>query len=463
MPLDGFHEWITPADRFFVRCHTYLPAPAHLSDWTLKLDGVVNQPLTLTMDDLKKLPRVEMVAVLECAGNGRSFYQPHVAGTQWDFGSVGNGRWAGVRFRDVLAKAGLKDSAKEILLDGADTPLGTMPKFQRTITVKKALDPDTLLVYEMNGAPLPAEHGFPLRLMAPGWASDSWVKWLRHVEVLDHEFDGFWMKTAYRHPPNHVEPGASVDPAAMVPVSDLNVKSVIATPSAWTKPGTVRISGTAWSNSSPLTRVDVSVDGGQTWKQAQARQGSQPVRLAPLGIGLESATRQTHPHRARHQRRRPERNRSNEEWNPSGYLWNVAQKMDVEVANRTHSKTRAADRDPPAAFRLSSGLPHLSRRKNDAPAASHARPVGSRSEQNGRLGREDQTREPRSDPQIPVRQFQAIVTAANLSRFPRGDTTTLNRVACTDASLPTMKILGEPSGISAAIHPGNEAQAANRG
>jgi DMSO/TMAO reductase YedYZ molybdopterin-dependent catalytic subunit len=333
MPLDRFHEWITPVDRFFVRCHTYLPEPAHLSDWTLKLDGVVNQPLTLTMDDLKKLPRVEMVAVLECAGNGRSFYQPHVAGTQWEFGSVGNGRWAGVRFRDVLAKVGLKDSAKEILLDGADTPLGTMAKFQRTVTVKKALHPDTLLVYEMNGAPLPGEHGFPLRLLAPGWAGDSWVKWLRHVEVLDHEFDGFWMKTAYRHPPGHVEPGANVDPAAMVPVSELNVKSVIATPSAWTKPGTVRITGTAWSNSSPATRVDVSVDGGQTWKQAKLGKDSSQYawRLWELDWNAPQG-KHTLISRATNADGRTQP--LNEEWNPSGYLWNVAQKMDVEVADQ---------------------------------------------------------------------------------------------------------------------------------
>ena len=119
-----------------------------------------------------------------------------VAGTQWAFGSVGNGRWAGVRFRDVLAKAGLKDSATEILLDGADVPLGKMPDFQRTIPVNRALDPDTLLAYEMNGEALPVEHGFPLRLIVPGWAGDSWVKWLQHIEVLDHEFDGFWMKSA---------------------------------------------------------------------------------------------------------------------------------------------------------------------------------------------------------------------------------------------------------------------------
>ena len=331
MPLDGFHEWITPLDRFFVRCHTYFPERANLSDWRLKVDGVVNQPLTLTMDDLKKLPRVELVGVLECAGNGRSFYQPRVAGTQWAFGSVGNGRWAGVRFRDVLQKAGLKESATQILLDGSDSPLGAMPKFQRTLTVQKALDPDTLLAYEMNGQPLPEEHGFPLRLIAPGWAGDSWVKWLRHIEVLDHEFEGFWMKTAYRHPARHVEPGAAVDASELVPVTDLNVKSVIATPGNWVKPGRVRISGTAWSNGSPVTKVDVSVDGGNTWKPAklgkdQSRYAWRLWELdwqAPAGkytliARATNAAGQAQPLR--------------EEWNPSGYLWNVAQPMEVEVS-----------------------------------------------------------------------------------------------------------------------------------
>jgi sulfite oxidase len=332
MPLDGFKDWITPVERFFVRCHTYVPERPSLTEWKLKLDGVVNQPLALSMDDLKKLPRVELVGVLECAGNGRSFYQPRVAGTQWAFGSVGNARWTGVRFRDVLAKAGLKDSARDILLDGADVPLGTMPKFQRTIPVKKALDPDTLLAYEMNGQPLTVEHGFPVRLIAPGWAGDSWVKWLQHVEVLDHEFEGFWMKTAYRHPPNHVEPGSTVDAAAMVPVTDLSVKSVIATPGGWVRPGRVRISGTAWSNGSPVAKVDVSVDSGKTWRRAKLGKDNSRYawRLWELDWTAEAgkytllaratnADGQTQP--------------LNQEWNPSGYLWNVAQRFDVEVRN----------------------------------------------------------------------------------------------------------------------------------
>lgn len=332
MPLDGFNQWITPVDRFFVRCHTYTPSPVNLPEWKLKLDGVVNQPLALSMDDLKKLPRVEMVAVLECAGNGRSFYEPHVAGTQWAFGSVGNARWTGVRFRDVLEKARLKTSAREILLDGADTPLGTMPKFQRTIPMSKAQDPDTLLVYEMNGKPLTIEHGFPLRLIAPGWAGDSWVKWLRHIEVLDHEFDGFWMKTAYRHPPGHVEPGAAVDPAAMVSVTDLAVKSVIATPHGSIKPGPVSIRGTAWSNTSPVTRVDVSVDAGKSWQAAKLGkdQSRYAWRLWELswkaGQGEQTLI-------ARATNAAGQVQPLSQEWNPNGYLWNVAQPVTIQVAN----------------------------------------------------------------------------------------------------------------------------------
>jgi len=330
MPLEGFTDWITPIDRFFVRCHTYTPK-VNLNEWSLKIDGVVERPMTLSLDDLKKMPRVEMVGVLECAGNGRSFYEPRVAGTQWAFGSVGNGRWAGARLRDVLEKAGIKSSATEILCDGADVPIGKMPDFQRTIPATKALHPDTLLAYEMNGRALPVEHGFPLRVIAPGWAGDWWVKWLQHIEVLDHEFDGFWMKTAYRHPTHPVPPGTAVDPSEMAPVTDLNVKSVIATPDGWAKPGAVRVQGAAWSNTSPVGRVEVSTDGGSSWKSAkltgpQTKYGWRlwhyDWRPAEGKYTLMSrATNmagQTQP--------------LNQEWNPSGYLWNVAQPVAVTIS-----------------------------------------------------------------------------------------------------------------------------------
>jgi DMSO/TMAO reductase YedYZ molybdopterin-dependent catalytic subunit len=220
MPVAGFLDEITPVGKFFVRCHTMIPKVDPAS-WKLAIGGLVDRPTTFTLGDLKKLPHVTLVSVLECAGNGRTFYQPQLPGTQWQFGSVGSARWTGVRLRDVLARAGLKPGATQILMDGADVPMGKMPDFQRTLEVKKALHPDTLLAWDMNGSPLTAEHGFPLRVIAPGWASDSWCKWLVRLDALDHDFDGFWMKSAYRHPAVHVEPGGTVDGAGDRPQCEI--------------------------------------------------------------------------------------------------------------------------------------------------------------------------------------------------------------------------------------------------
>jgi DMSO/TMAO reductase YedYZ molybdopterin-dependent catalytic subunit len=352
MPLDGFIDAITPIDRFFVRCHTYIPK-VNLSEWSLKIDGVVEHPLTLSLEDLKKLPRVEMAGVLECAGNGRTFYQPHVAGTQWAFGSVGNGRWAGARLRDVFQKAGIKDSAKVVLCDGADVPLGKMPDFQRTIPVAKALDPDTLLAYEMNGQALPVEHGFPLRVIVPGWAGDSWVKWLQHMEVLDHEFDGFWMKSAYRHPAHPVAPGTTVDPSEMVPVTDLNVKSVIANPNGWAKPGAVRIQGTAWSNTSPVSKVEISTDGGQSWKAAKLL-GPQTKYGWRLWQHDWKPAEGKYTLISRATNMAGETQPLAEQWNPNGYLWNVAQPVAVTVSAQAPAGSEApppSQGTPPEAYK----------------------------------------------------------------------------------------------------------------
>src|SRR5579859_5226618 len=229
MPLSGFSDYITPIEHFFVRTHVYVPT-VNVTEWRLEVTGEVAAPLRLGMEDLKKLPAVELVSVVECADNGRAFYQPPVPGVQWANGSVGNARWRGVRLADVLQRAGLKSSAREILFDGADVPLGTMPDFQRSLPLKKALDPNTLLAYEMNGETLPVKHGFPLRVVVPGWAGDSWAKWVTSIRVLDKEADGFWMKGAYRRPGKPVPPGTAVPPEQMQPVTSLRVKSVIASP-----------------------------------------------------------------------------------------------------------------------------------------------------------------------------------------------------------------------------------------
>jgi sulfite oxidase len=333
MPAEDFIDEITPVEHFFVRCHTMIPN-VKLPEWKLEIAGLVEQPLSLTLDDLENFPRAELVSVLECAGNGRSFFQPPIAGAQWRFGGAGNARWTGVRLKDVLEKSGVKREATHLLLDGADAPLVKMPKFQRTLDVAKALHPDTLLAWEMNGMPLTADHGFPLRVIAPGWASDSWVKWLTRIELLDHDFDGFWMKTAYRHPPKHVAPGTPVDPKDMIPVTDLNVKSVIARPGEWATPGLIAVQGVAWSNTSPVTKVEVSADGGKRWSAAKFVGKSTKYGFRKWTFAWKASEGQyTLISRATNQAGQSQP--LEPEWNPNGYLYNAAQPIPVTI-----SKTR---------------------------------------------------------------------------------------------------------------------------
>ncbi len=331
MPLDGFLQAITPTELFYVRSHHYTPQ-VDAERYTLKVGGEVSSPLSLTLADLKKLPRTELVGVMECAGNGRAFYAPRVPGLQWGYGGVGNARWTGVRLADVLNRAGLKKSAKHVMLDGADTAIGTMPKFQRALPVAKALDPDTILAFQMNGQTLPAAHGFPLRAVVPGWGGDIWVKWLSGITVLDKEFDGFFMKTGYRHPGKGVPPGSAVDPAQMKPVESVRVKSVIASPkdNAIFGQGTTRIAGAAWSGDSPLQKVEVSLDGGRTWQVARFTSSNgrwawqtwdfswnaKPGAYRLLSRATD-ASGYTQP--------------LEQEWNPSGYLWNVVHSIKVDV------------------------------------------------------------------------------------------------------------------------------------
>jgi DMSO/TMAO reductase YedYZ molybdopterin-dependent catalytic subunit len=334
MPLSGFSDYITPIEHFFVRTHVYVPT-VNLNDWRLSVDGEVATPLTLTMDDLKKLPSVEMVSVVECAGNGRGFVDPPVPGLQWTNGSVGNGRWRGVRLADVLKRAGMKDPAKEILFNGADVPLGTMQDFRRTITVKKALDPNTLLAYEMNGVALPVKHGFPLRVVAPGWASDSWVKWVTNITVLDKEFDGFWMKNAYRKPDHPIAPGSAMAPEKMVPVTSLRVKSVIASPldGASAKLGDpINIHGVAWSgDKGPVTSIDVSTDGGRSWKAAGLGADKSQFGWRQWSFSFRPDRESYYNVMARATDASGSTQPFAEEWNPSGYGWNVVQTVGVNV------------------------------------------------------------------------------------------------------------------------------------
>jgi len=367
MQLSGFSDYITPIDHFFVRTHVYVPK-VDLDSWRLKVEGEVTTPLMLTIEELKKLPPADTVSVAECAGNGRGLYEPPVPGLQWGTGAVGNGRWKGVRLADILKRAGIKQTAKDILFDGADVPLGTMPDFQRSIPVKKALDTNTILAYEMNGETLPVKHGFPLRVIAPGWASDSWVKWLTSIRVLDRESDGFWMKASYRHPGKPVAPGTAVPFEKMQPVTSLHVKSVIAAPLDGTqvlagKP--FMIQGVAWSgDAGPVTSVEVSVDGGRSWKPAVSR----PEQRTQFGwrqwsFNWTPSQEAYYTILARAHDAAGNTQPLDEEWNPAGYSWNVVPRVGVDVVKELSiapatMPPASPSSPPPAVFKSACAVCH---------------------------------------------------------------------------------------------------------
>ena len=330
MPLDGFSSYITPVDRFYVRSHHYTPR-VDPAQYRLTVDGEVEQPLRLTLENIQKHRRAELVSVMECAGNGRALYEPPIRGVQWLYGAVGNGRWAGVRLADILRQAKPKPAAKHVLFDGADVPVGAQPDFQRSIPLEKAMHADTLLAWEMNGSALTPSHGYPLRLVVPGWAGDSWVKWVTGIRLLNEEFTGFYMATAYRHPGRPVVPGQAVPAAHMHPVTSLAVKSIIATPvdDARIPSGAVKIAGVAWSGEAPIRTVEVSVDRGRSWQRAQL--GREEERYG-WRLWSMSWTPQQPGHYVVMARAWDEEGRTQplvQEWNPSGYLHNVVQQVEV--------------------------------------------------------------------------------------------------------------------------------------
>ncbi len=218
-PVALLDSYITPIEHFYVRSHMPVPAQLDAAAWSLKVGGEVNSPVALSIDEIKKLPAVTITMTLECAGNGRAFFDPSVAGIQWEKGAVGTARFTGARMSDVLKRVGVKTTARNVEMHAADRPPGTMPAFVRQVPMAKAMHPDTLLAYDMNGQPIPAVHGFPLRAIVPGWEGAYSVKWLTTLNVLDKDSDSFWVATGYRYPTKRVAPGAAVDPKDMAPLS----------------------------------------------------------------------------------------------------------------------------------------------------------------------------------------------------------------------------------------------------
>ena len=221
------------------------------------------------------MPAVEVVAVNQCSGNRRGLSKPHVAGVEWGYGAMGCARWKGARLKDILDKVGVKKEAIEIGLNGADGPaIDKTPDFIKSIPVWKAMDADTIIAYEMNGAPLPHFNGFPARLIVPGWTGTYWMKHLTNINVLTKPQGGFWMKPAYRIPVGKFPVVArfiTQEDATSTPITEIVVNSLITShrDGAKVKPGKVTVSGQAWDGGYGIRAVQVSTDGGKTWTDAK--------------------------------------------------------------------------------------------------------------------------------------------------------------------------------------------------
>ncbi|MDB4935066.1 MAG: hypothetical protein JWP87_2038 [Labilithrix sp.] len=332
-PLDYFDRLITPTSVFFVRSHFGPPSLDRTRKTTF--DGLLTMPLTLSVDELRSsFPEVTVTAVLQCAGNGRSFHRPSVPGVQWAHGAMGQATFTGVRLKDVLAKAGLSKDALHIRMSGADAPpKPTVPAFIRSIPIERALDPSTLLAYRMNGEDLTLAHGAPLRLVVPGWAGDHWVKWLTSVHAQKDEADGFYMKTAYRMPIDPVEPGAPVPPEKMKPASTFPVKSIIARPSSSKRPlGPQEIVGLAFSGVAPLASVEVSLDGGKTFTPAKLEGEPGVGRAQVFRFRFDQKTPAHIEALARARDAKGNVQPESPPWNPSGYFWNGWHSTEFEVS-----------------------------------------------------------------------------------------------------------------------------------
>ena len=277
-PAHLLDDDVTPVERFFVRNNGVPPTNTNAAGWMLAVDGEVSKPLQLTIADLKqKFEVVTYKMQVECGGNGRGSFNPPAKGNQWTVGAIGNAQWTGVRYADVLKAAGVKDTAIYTGHYGADTHLSGDPKktaISRGLPMLKALNPYTLIAFEMNGGPIPNINGAPLRVVAPGWPGSASQKWLTRIWVRDRVHDGTKMgPTSYRVPEYPVAPGEKVPKEAFKIIESMPVKSIITYPQTGIElpKGTrqAKVRGHAWAGDDAVSKMHVSVDFGATWIQAK--------------------------------------------------------------------------------------------------------------------------------------------------------------------------------------------------
>lgn len=338
-PWEVFNEGaITPNDAFFVRYHNAgLPGAIDGDTHAIRIGGnAVGKPFSLTVADLRTQFRpVELTAVNQCSGNSRGLFAPRVQGGQLANGAMGNARWLGVPLKDILARAEPMNSARQVTFNGLDTAIFGGGDFVKALEIGHAMDGEVMVAYQMNGTDIPFLNGYPVKLVVPGHYGTYWVKHLSEIEVIDHEFDGFWMKPAYRIPDNPcacVEPGTA--PAATRPIGRFNVRSFITSVSDGARVAAgapLVLRGIAFDGGQGIREVAVSVDGGQSWREAKLGPDLGRYSFREFTFGFTPAPG-AHDLRVRAWNRSGQSQPMEALWNPAGYMRNVVESVKLTAA-----------------------------------------------------------------------------------------------------------------------------------
>jgi sulfite dehydrogenase (cytochrome) subunit A len=337
-PLKYFQKDLTPNDAFFVRWHEAgFPTRVDTNTFRLNVGGHVGKSLSLSLADLRnKFEAISLVAVAQCSGNSRSYFQPRVPGGQWANGAVGNAKWTGVRLRDLLEAAGMQPGAIDVTFQGLDLPpLPDTPIFAKSLSAAHAMDGEVMVAYAMNDADLPMVNGFPLRLVVPGWYATYWVKALAHITVLDQPFKGYWMDKAYRIPDN-AEANEAPDKQAMktVPINRQSVRAMFVVPERsrdLSLGDTLAMQGVAFDYGSGIAKVQISIDGGKNWADAKLESEISKYSFRRFRYEWKPAAAGQYALQCK-ATNRDGLTQVTEQWNHSGYQRNVIQQVDVTVS-----------------------------------------------------------------------------------------------------------------------------------
>jgi DMSO/TMAO reductase YedYZ molybdopterin-dependent catalytic subunit len=338
-PPHLLNDAVTPTSRHFIRNNGIPPESMMADDWSLTVDGLVDKAMKLSIADLKS--NFEVVTerlVIECGGNGRAFFDPPAKGNQWSLGAVACSEWTGVRLRDVLKAAGVKDNVVYTAHVGADSHLsGKEGKLaiSRGVPIEKAMNPHNLIAFGMNGKDLHPMNGAPLRLVVPGWPGSCSQKWLRRVWLRDVVHDGPKMTgKAYRVPKYPVEAGQKVPKGDFEIIKAMPVKSLITTPQTGIKLSgrSLKVGGHTWAGDSTVTQVDVSIDFGATWIKADLAPAPNPYAWQRFGAKVKFPMAGYYEVWARATDSEGRSQPFAIAWNPKGYLNNSMHRVSVYVS-----------------------------------------------------------------------------------------------------------------------------------